>query len=558
MSDLDVRALETNFVNWKNERLPDEPTGNAFERFAIEQVLKDADLSDQEIESGWFGGPDDGGADGLYLFINRTLMQDETEVPDKAVAVRLVIVQSAYEKSFGEGTIEKLQSFVSDLLDYSKAPDSFSYLNSEARDAIARFREKYDAVIASSHRLDVDLFYVTRATAQPNAKVVSRGNNLRSLVTSKLSAANVTMHYWSAAEVLRVVRTIPSQTRVLRIAQSFQTDDGSAVCLVRLADLAAFLTDEGTLRQSLFEANVRAYQGKRNTVNADIRRTLAEGTESEFWWLNNGVTILADSCSLSGNKLTVDVPSIVNGLQTSQEIYGYFESGPLPADARHVMVRVVIPPDDRTRNKIIKATNFQTPVSETSLYATEPIHFDIEDRLKLYGLFYDRRKGEYRNQRKPIDKIIGIKELAQAVMAILLRRPDDARARPMTVLDEPDTHQQVFGASLNRDVYVASIFCVRQVDDFLKARPELSRGDRRDLRYYMATVVACLATNKRRPLADDLAVAAPIFVQAISSAVLDRAFTVAQDVYTTLGRTDKIAKTKQMRDAVLAKVDGIV
>ena len=45
MSALDVQALETNFENWRKERVPHLSIGEAFERYAIEHVLKDADLS---------------------------------------------------------------------------------------------------------------------------------------------------------------------------------------------------------------------------------------------------------------------------------------------------------------------------------------------------------------------------------------------------------------------------------------------------------------------------------------------------------------------------------
>jgi len=171
---------------------------------------------------------------------------------------------------------------------------------------------------------------------------------------------------------------------------------------------------------------VRDYQGKRNTVNQEIRKTLATENGGEFWWLNNGVTILAADASTSGNKLTVEMPEIVNGLQTSQEIFQHFTDNPTASDSRHVLVRVILPPDEMTRNRVTKATNNQTPVSPLSLRATDQIHFDIEEILKLHDLYYDRRKGQYRNQRKPISKIVTIKALAQAVMAALLQRPNDA------------------------------------------------------------------------------------------------------------------------------------
>ena len=113
---------------------------------------------------------------------------------------------------------------------------------------------------------------------------------------------------------------------------------------------------------------------------------------------------------------------------------------------------------------ITKATNFQTPVAPVSLHATDPIHFDIEERLKLYSLYYDRRKGEYRNLRKPIASIISITSLARAVIATVLRRPNDARARPQSLLNKNDTYKQIFNESYNPDLFVSYILLDRDDD----------------------------------------------------------------------------------------------
>ena len=52
--------------------------------------------------------------------------------------------------------------------------------------------------------------------------------------------------------------------------------------------------------------------------------------------------------------------------------------------------------DEQLSTSIIKATNNQTAVQKISLRAMEPVHFDIESKLRVNGLFYDRRKGKYR------------------------------------------------------------------------------------------------------------------------------------------------------------------
>ena len=107
----------------------------------------------------------------------------------------------------------------------------------------------------------------------------------------------------------------------------------------------------------------------------------------------------------------------------------------------------MVPTEDESRDRIIKANNRQTPVQAASLRATDKIHRDIEEYFRPRGLFYDRRKNYYKNEGKPRDKIIGIPYLAQAVMAILLRSPDTARARPSSLLKNDDDYVRVFDSS---------------------------------------------------------------------------------------------------------------
>jgi len=132
----------------------------------------------------------------------------------------------------------------------------------------------------------------------------------------------------------------------------------------------------------------------------------------------------------SGKTLTIEEPQIVNGLQTSTEIFNYFSTTNVFQEPRSVMLRVIEADQAETRDHIIKATNSQTSIPLSSLRATDKVHRDIEEYLKHFGFYYDRRKNSQRNDGRPIEQIIGIPMMAQAIMAISLQRPDDARARP--------------------------------------------------------------------------------------------------------------------------------
>jgi hypothetical protein len=555
MSDLDVRALEANFEGWKRERAPGLANDKAFERFSVEQVLKNADLSDEEIESGLLGGADDGGVDAVYFFINRTLILDETEVPDPAISAQLVLLQAKYQGGFSENAVDRMHAFARDLLDYSKPVDQLSYLNSLARDSISRFREKYDAILGSQHTFFCTFCYATKSDQLPNVKVAKRVENLKEFVSSRVSAAKVEFHFYGCADLLAMAREAPTTTLPIQISKHFSTDDGSVVCLVTLKSFAEFLTDDrGDIRRSVLEPNVRDYQGRRNPVNTDIRTTLETVDATEFWWLNNGITLLATNCSLAGNKLTVQKPEIVNGLQTSQEIFSFFKDNPERSDERHVLIRVIVPPEEQIRNRITKATNFQTTVNPVSLHATDQIHFDIEERLKLFDLFYDRRKGHYRNLRKPISQIVSIHDLARSVIAILLQEPDNARARPQSLLNREESYKRIFDNAYNRDLFVSCILIDRQVHEYLKSRDDLSRDERRDIRYYVDMLTAAELTKTSSPLPVKLATATQAVVSQIPLSILDIVSKSVLGEYKELGGTDKVAKAPDLRLRLVAKL----
>lgn len=554
MSQWDIKGLETNFEGFRKDRYPALSVSDAFERFAIRQILKDEDLSDDEIESGLFAGGDDGGVDGMYFFVNRALIQDETDLPDEALSAELVIIQAKLEAGFSETVVTKLEAFCHDLLDHNRDVDAMMHLNADAREAIRRFRDLYTRILASPHSMTVTFSYATKSDQEPNPKVGIRVGALKQYVKQQLSDANIRFDFWGAQRLLTVARRTPKTTETLDISKQFTADDGSAVCLVKLGSLAALLRDDhGDVRRSMLEPNVRDYQGAKNPVNKAIRQSLEATTTPEFWWLNNGVTILASKCSVVGNKIVIEKPEVVNGLQTSYEIFQFFKPQPEKMDTRNVLVRVIVPPDEQARSKIIRATNSQTAINEVSLRATDPIHFDIEEKFRLYGLFYERRKGEYRELKKPVDQIISIQTLARAVIALLLQQPNNAYATPSRVLKSD--YEKVFNEDHGRDMFVVCIVIQRQVDKYLTARGDELKEVRSIIRYYVSMAIACLLLKKATvPTDKDLANILPIVVKALDATMLDSSTKLVIDSYKKHGGTETVAKGPEMRDTILKEL----
>jgi hypothetical protein len=558
MSAHEVKLFEANFKVWKHDFGVGLTDSKAFERYVTEQVLKDFDLSNDAIESGDLGAEDDGGVDAVHLFMNNTHIALETPPVIPAGPIELHLIQAKYEKGFGETPVQKLESFAKDLLSYDKPVDSLKYLNSKARDAIRNFREKYnDEVMGNPHTLTVVFHYGCKAAIEPGPKdkVTLRANNLKGYVKSILSSADVQFIPWTAKLLLETARKAPEADVVVPVSESFATDDGSTVCLVKLKDYAEKLLTkaDGGLQTRFLEPNVRDYNGKSNPVNRQIRTTLEEmsaASQEDFWWLNNGITILADGCPVNGHKMTIKNPEVVNGLQTSHEIFAWHNAHKKDKDKdkRNVLVRVIVPTDEKSRSKIIKATNSQTPVSMLSLMSTDQVQEDIEDRLRLYGLFYDRKKGEYRRLKKAIKQIVGMGAMAQAVMAIVLQKPDQSRGRPESYVK--DHAAEVFNPTIDRDLFAACILLDRQVLEFLQSEG-LESDELRDIRYYVAMLMGT-EWNLSSASPDSISKAIAAVVKPLPLANLKKAMHKARAAYKSLGATDVAAKSSEMTTAVLA------
>ena len=85
--------------------------------------------------------------------------------------------------------------------------------------------------------------------------------------------------------------------------------------------------------------------------------TLSDSESPEFWWLNNGITIIGTHAHIVGNAISIENVQIVNGLQTSESIYNYFNESKIKSDDRSLLVKIIISNDVNARNSIIYATN---------------------------------------------------------------------------------------------------------------------------------------------------------------------------------------------------------
>jgi len=241
------------------------------------------------------------------------------------------------------------------------------------------------------------------------------------------------------------------------------------VALVTLRDYLHFLTDDsGRLRKHIFDWNVRDYQGGVE-VNKEIEQSLADPDAAEFWWLNNGVTIICSQTSIVGKTYSLEDVQIVNGLQTSHTLFRTLTDREEddPVFTRSVLVRILVTDDPKTRDAVIRATNRQTSVPAASLRATDEIQRAIEAYFLGKQWYYDRRKNYYRNIGKNPDRIVGIPLLAQAVMAMGLSQPNNSRARPSSLLKRDEDYSRIFSHDVALPTYLWLAEAQKTIDAFL-------------------------------------------------------------------------------------------
>lgn len=317
----------------KSERAPSLNADKYFEVFCVDQILKDYDLTYEDIAAGIFDGANDGGIDWAYLLLNGAVVNIEEDLvlPDHGdIELALFVGQSKNEDSFKETPIDRLKSRLDVLLKLNADAKGLAAVKAELVEFFAKFKDIYLKAAARFPKLEIHLCYACKGDrpvsgSKPAALAESAVNMLR----ERFAKTPITFEFFGAAELLDLARRRPVEAFTLKLAESpvSSSREPGYIGLVRLIDFYNFIKDEkGHLRQRLFEANVRDYQGTKGS-NVDMQETLRSKSAEDFWWLNNGVTIIASDAKEAARVLAIESPYIVNGLQTSNEIFRFFSEG---------------------------------------------------------------------------------------------------------------------------------------------------------------------------------------------------------------------------------------
>ncbi len=531
-----------------------------FEYFSTSQVLKNYGLSDEEIDNGLTGGGNDGGCDSIFIFLNDEIItpdQVEALTASKGSTLSLSIIQSKNELGFGEDAVMKWKTISENLLDSSNSLTDYSGRYTDTViEQFKLFRDSFTKLIRSQIKVVFNYYYVTLAQeVHPNTN--QQAKELEAKIKKMYPSSSVVVRFITADELLELYQNDPeTSTHLELVAQPIALGRNEQfIALVNIGKYYRFITDESNnLRKSYFEANVRDYQGS-NIVNNCIAETLLTNTTGEdFWWLNNGVTVLSERIRpITSTELELLNPEIVNGLQTSTEIYRFFTNYPerIADEKRNILVRIITPSSEESRDTIIFATNNQTNIPKSSLRVTDSIHLQIELYFKTRGLYYDRRKNYYKNQNKKASEIVSVSFLAQCLISVVLRKPDYARARPSTLLTDDDTYNTLYNENNDLSAYYKCAYIGKKVQKQLKMTPDLTSAERSDLLFYVIYAVFAKTIEKKEMKFSDIV---SLDINTINEEIIVQLIGDIYKKYKEEGGNGRVAKSKDF----IQKIDEIL
>ncbi len=223
----------------------------------------------------------------------------------------------------------------------------------------------------------------------------------------------------------------------------------AVVCTASASEIARIVnTDESG---SVFDKNIRQFLGTRGAVNTDIRDSCTKMDASHlFWFLNNGITIVCDSFDPVQDQdnpvIKVRNMQIVNGCQTATTLAQAAQDQKLAHDVR-ILLRIYQTTNPQLIDKIVLTTNNQNKINARDLRANDDVQVDMQAGFQRYGYSYERKTHQYDNVAD-IDnsRVIVNEEAGQAYLAIVLRKPSDARRRKYKVWGED--YDRIFGGQI--------------------------------------------------------------------------------------------------------------
>lgn len=479
MARNDLFLLDGILDRYITEGIPSQKPDEVFEYFATEQILKDYAFSSDQLLSGSVDGRNDGGIDEFFVLVNGHLAENIPPHfwPKSNAELEVYLITCKHDSSFKQAPINTMIPSLIDLMDFSipsaNLTTSYNELVLKKRDL---FISTYRRLASCLEKFDIHIVYACRGDEVIEENIQSKADQAVSICQEPFRDCTAIFSFWGCEKLLTRYREQPKHTLELKYEQCIN-QDGQYVVLSTLSDYCNFISDsKGNLNKHLFDSNVRDYLGL-NPVNTDILTSLKTKDGPNFWWLNNGITIIGSQAHIVGNLIYIENVQIVNGLQTSETIFNYFTQAQPVQDQRSVLIKILISNNPETNTSIIYATNNQTNVNVPALRATDKIQHDIEEVLKAHGFYYERRTNYYKNLGIPEKLIVSPLSLASGYVSLIYKNPYRAASLKQKFMRDNKKYEKIFSEKGDLRVWVSIATLIKGIDDLLiQLKPQLNIG----------------------------------------------------------------------------------
>ena len=397
----------------------------AFQYFALSKILK---IDDDEIRTAITDGGDDRGIDAVYI----------DSRPERRVIhlfqFKYVATFDRVGKSFPSNEVDKIQSFLECCL--RKDASLERTCNPLLWNKVQDLWEALEEAVYSIH-----IHLCNNATGLIQSHAARFEEALRPYQHAVLTQHDLV---WFSRHLSKGATVDREFDLGLVEDQYYGRTDGFAKGLIgtvrgdAIVRLIANPDFPQEVDDTLFEDNIRLYLGEENEINRKILTTALSERNTQFWYLNNGITIVCDRMDYqprSANpKVRMVNPQIVNGGQTSHALFEAARSDLTRIYDVKLLLRVIETADRAFTNSIAEATNSQTPIRSRDIRSNDSIQIRIENALRGHGYFYERKNDQHIEQ--PAETRIDAVKLGQIILAYVLREPDRAKTSSNRIFGE--------------------------------------------------------------------------------------------------------------------------
>jgi len=428
--------------------------GMAFEMFANKMILCNHQPDAFNVENGLFdavcvGGSNDMGIDGLCIKLNGILVSSLQDAQDifelhKKAEIEFIFIQSKYKEGFDSGDYSKFINGVEDFL----KEDHFQPHNEKIDNQLKIKEYLFSNSVMTRWTTNpiVRLYYVVMGEWNESQHIIAITRQFEQHIKALNTYNEILVKYVDVSSFKRICDDNENLfSTALNIIDLFSLTpvekvDNSMVALVSACELLSLIkTEDGLLRKTLFEDNVRDFQGD-TTINNEILSTITNDPES-FVLLNNGITIVCQEVLPGNRKITIKNPQIVNGCQTCSVI---FLADQKSYDLSSVVMtaKIIATKSDNITNDIVKGTNRQNIVYDEAFEITREFHKELEQFFMAMSnsntkLFYERRSRQYSdNPTITSFQKVNFRVLIQSFVSIFLNEPHQGHRHPFKLLQD--------------------------------------------------------------------------------------------------------------------------